>query len=159
MTGSQGPSREHALGLGGDLHAAAPPRGGPTGFQRSARHLSQLAGSGRAVAAVAAGGSVWLVVGASTGFPRWWELVVTIGLPIITLLMVVLLQHTQNHDSRATQLKLDELIRVNESATNRMMTVEDASPSDLDRIQDDFRGRSGEDEAPERMHSTTTRTC
>jgi low affinity Fe/Cu permease len=121
--------------------------------------LSQLAGSSGAAAAVAGSGAVWLAIGASAGFPRWWELVVTIGLPIITLLMVVLLQHTQNHDSRATQLKLDELIRVNEGATNRMMTVEDASPSDLDRIQDDFRGRSGEDEAQERMHSTTTRTC
>jgi hypothetical protein len=46
---------------------------------------------------------------------------------------------TQNHDARATQLKLDELIRVTEGATNRMMTVEDASPDDLDHIQDDFR--------------------
>ena len=89
-------------------------------------------------------GGIWLILGAATGFPRWWELVVTIGLPIITLLMVVLLQHTQNHDARATQLKLDELIRVTDGATNRMMTVEDASPTDLDRIQDDFRGQAGE---------------
>ena len=92
-------------------------------------------------------GCTWIAVGASTGFPRWWELVATIGLPIVTLLMVVLLQHSQNHDARATQLKLDELIRVADGATNRMMTVEDASPSDLDRIQADFRGQSGERQA------------
>lgn len=149
MTGGAVMSRESGHGPGGDRHVAAPPRGGPTGFQRSARRLSELAGSGGAAAAVTVAGGVWLVLGASSGFPRWWELVVTIGLPIITLLMVVLLQHTQNHDSRATQLKLDELIRVNDGTTNRMMTVEDASPGDLDRIQDDFRGQSGEGEAQE----------
>ena len=70
----------------------------------------------------------------------------------MTLLMIVLLQHTQNHDSRATQLKLDELIRVSEGATNRMMTVEDASANDLDRIQDDFRDQSGEGEAQRRTN-------
>jgi low affinity Fe/Cu permease len=143
---------DETSGAGWDTHAAAPARGGSTGFQRSARRLSQLAGSGGAAAAVTAAGCAWLVVGVSTGFPRWWELVVTIGLPIMTLLMIVLLQHTQNHDSRATQLKLDELIRVSEGATNRMMTVEDASANDLDRIQDDFRDQSGEGEAQQRRN-------
>ena len=55
--------------------------------------------------------SAWLVLGGLTDYPRWWELLVTAGVPFLTLLMVVLLQHTQNHDDRATQLKLDELIR------------------------------------------------
>lgn len=126
----------------GDTHAAAPPRSDSTRFQRLARRLSDRAGSGEAAATVAAAGLAWVVLGAVIDHPRWWELVVTVGLPIVTLLMVMLLQHTQNHDARATQLKLDELIRVSAHASNRMMTVEDASPSDLDRIQNDFRGQA-----------------
>ena len=56
--------------------------------------------------------------------------------------MLVLIQHTQSHDDRATQVKLDELIRATHGATNRMMTVEQASPEDLDRISDDFRSQA-----------------
>jgi len=120
-------------------HAATHLRGEETAYRRWAQRLSDGAGSGVAFGAVAALGLAWVALGAATDYPRWWELVVTVGMPIVTLLMIVLLQHTQNHDSRATQLKLDELIRVSEGATNRMMTVEDASPDDLDRIQEDFR--------------------
>ena len=95
----------------------------------------------------------WLVLGALTGYPRWWELLVTAGVPFVTLLMVVLLQHTQNHDDRATQLKLDELIRATHTATNRMMTVEDASRAHLDRIHDDFQAQA-ESVTPEVSDST-----
>ena len=77
-------------------------------------------------------------MGWATGFPRWWELVATAGVPFLTLLMVVLLQHTQNHDAQATQLKLDELIRSSRGASDRMMTVEKASGADLDRIHESF---------------------
>jgi low affinity Fe/Cu permease len=56
--------------------------------------------------------------------------------------MLVLIQHTESHNDRATQLKLDELIRASHGATNRMMTVEDASPQDLDKIQDAFRSEA-----------------
>jgi low affinity Fe/Cu permease len=110
-------------------HAAADIHNDETAYQRWARRLGEFAGSRGAAGAL----------GLAFRFPRWWELGITIGFPILTLLMMVLLQHTQNHDARATQLKLDELIRVTEGATNRMMTVEDASPDDLDHIQDDFR--------------------
>ena len=82
------------------------------------------------------------MLGAITDFPRWWELLATSGVPFLTLLMLVLIQHTQNHDDRATQLKLDELIRATHSATNRMMTVEDASRADLDRIHDNFQSQA-----------------
>lgn len=122
-----------------DGHAAAHLRNEDTFYQRWARRLGRFAGSRDAAGVVVAFAVLWTVTGAVTDFPRWWEVVVTVGFPIITLLMMVLLQHTQNHDSRATQLKLDELIRVTDGATNRMMTVEEASPDDLDHIQHDFR--------------------
>jgi low affinity Fe/Cu permease len=52
--------------------------------------------------------------------------------------MLVLIQHTQNHDDEAVQLKLDELIRANPEASNDMMRLEDASQSDLARIREAF---------------------
>jgi low affinity Fe/Cu permease len=123
-------------------HAAHDGRTRTPRFSRLAHRLTDFTGSGLAVALVVVAFVVWLGLGVATGYPRWWELVVTTGMPFLTLLMLVVIQHTQNHDDRATQLKLDELIRASEQATNRMMTVEDASGEDLDRIRADFRGRS-----------------
>ncbi len=80
----------------------------------------------------------WGVVGFLTDFPRWWELVMTIGVPVLALLMLIVVQHTQSHASLATQLKLDELIRASTRASNRMMTVEDASSADLQKIHTEF---------------------
>ncbi len=108
-----------------------------------AQRLTAAAGSGSAVIAVVVAFVVWMVIGIATDFPRWWELGATAGVPFLTLLMLVTIQHTQNHDDLATQLKLDELIRASHSATNRMMRVDDASPQDLDRIQTDFRLQAG----------------
>ncbi|MDP1819159.1 MAG: low affinity iron permease family protein [Acidimicrobiales bacterium] len=119
-------------------HAAATTRSKLTTFQRTAQRVTDGAGSPVAAAAVVLGWLAWLVAGAFVDFPRWWELVNTCGVPVVTLLMFVVLQHTQNHDARATQLKLDELIRAHDAATNHMMTVEDASAHDLDRIRQDF---------------------
>ena len=121
-----------------DRHAAEPSRGPSSFFQRIAGAATLASGSGWAALGVVVGGAAWTLVGWTAGFPRWWELVATAGVPFLTLLMVVLLQHTQNHDAQATQLKLDELIRSSEGASDRMMTVENASPADLDRIQDSF---------------------
>jgi len=103
-----------------------------------ARRATEASGSGRAALAVLAAGTGWTLLGWATGFPRWWELVATAGVPFVTLLMVVLLQHSQNHDAQATQLKLDELIRASVDASDRMMTVEKASAADLDRIHESF---------------------
>jgi low affinity Fe/Cu permease len=82
--------------------------------------------------------ALWAVLGAITKFPRWWELVMTIGVPAVALLLLVVVQHTQSHANRATHLKLDELIRATDQAANAMMVLEDASSVDLDRIKADF---------------------
>ena len=123
-------------------HAADDERTESRAFTRLAHRLTGATGSGVAAAGVLGGCGLWIVVGIAARFPRWWELCATVGLSFVTLLMLVMVQHTQNHNDRATQLKLDELIRASYGATNRMMTVEDASPQDLDRIQDDFRAQA-----------------
>jgi low affinity Fe/Cu permease len=135
----------------GDGHVAEQSRGDTGRFRRLARLIRSWTGSASAAVIVFGVVVAWLVLGALTSYPRWWELLVTAGVPFVTLLMVVLLQHTQNHDDRATQLKLDELIRASHTATNRMMTVEDASRAHLDRIHDDFQAQaeSAKPEAPD----------
>jgi low affinity Fe/Cu permease len=82
----------------------------------------------------------WAIVGVLTNFPRWWELVMTVGVPGVSLLLLTVVQHTQIHSNRVMQLKLGELIRASENATNRMITIEEASSSDLDRIHAEFSG-------------------
>jgi low affinity Fe/Cu permease len=125
-----------------DDHVAHESRSGSGLFRRVAKGLSARTGSATAAVLVVCGAVAWLALGVISGFPRWWELLVTGGVPLLTFLVVVLLQHTQNHDALAIQLKLDELIRATHGATNRMMTVEEASPEDLERIQADFRSQS-----------------
>ena len=62
----------------------------------------------------------------------------TVGVPAIALLLLVVVQHTQNHANRVTHLKLDELIRATDQAANAMMVLEDGSSTDLDRIKAEF---------------------
>src|SRR6476620_468358 len=68
---------------------------------------------------------VWLVTGPLFGFSDTWQLVINTGTTIVTFLMVFLIQHTQNRDSEAAQLKLDELIRAVKGANNSLLNLED----------------------------------
>ena len=111
-------------------------------FRRISQRLTDATGSPTAAVLVIGSAVLWLLIGGVTHFPRWWELIASAGVPFLTLLMVVMLQHTQNHDARATQLKLDELIRASREASNRMMAVEEASAEDLERIRKNFRGQA-----------------
>jgi low affinity Fe/Cu permease len=131
-----------------DSHPAATTQSQRGDFSRLARRLTDWTGSGWAAAVVLTTSLAWVAVGFAVNFTRWWELSATVGLPALTLLMLVLVQHTQNHNNRANQLKLDELIRATEGAHNQMMSVEDASREDHNRIQANFRNQSGSPEAP-----------
>jgi low affinity Fe/Cu permease len=68
---------------------------------------------------------IWAVSGAAFHYSDTWQLIINTGATIITFPMVFLIQNTQNRDTTAIQLKLDELIRANENAHNRMMKLED----------------------------------
>jgi low affinity Fe/Cu permease len=114
----------------------------PRRFSLTSRLLTRWVGSLRWVLTLFAAGTAWLVVGAISEFPRWWELVVTVGLPFLTLLVLALVQHSQNHDSNAIELKLDELLASLESPSDAMIRIEEASEQDLERLQDHFGERS-----------------
>src|SRR3954453_20692934 len=66
---------------------------------------------------------VWAITGPVFGFPDTWQLVINTGTTIVTFLMVFLIQNTQNRDTEALQLKIDELIRVTERARNRLINL------------------------------------
>ena len=128
------------------VHAAEGISRQPGPFARAARHITMLTGSLWSVAAVAAGLAAWLAAGWALGFPRSWELVATVGLPVLTLVLLIAVQHTQNHDDRAIQLKLDEVIRALEGASNSMIRVDEGSREDLEHVRDHFREHVRPDE-------------
>ena len=123
-------------------HQAEGITGDPRRFSRTSRRLTGWVGSLRWVLTLTAVGIVWVVVGVITGFPRWWELVLTMGFPFLTLLLLALVQHSQNHDSNAIELKLDELLMSLDAPSNAMVRIEEASEDDLRMLQDHFGERS-----------------
>jgi low affinity Fe/Cu permease len=82
---------------------------------------------------------VWAATGPIFNYSETWQLVINTGTTIITFLMVFLIQHAQNKDMRALQLKLNELIAAVEGASNRLIDVEDLSDSELDHLYSRFK--------------------
>jgi low affinity Fe/Cu permease len=80
----------------------------------------------------------WAATGPLFNYSDTWQLIINTGTTIITFLMVFLLQNTQSRDTAAIQLKLDELIRANENARNTMLSLEDLTEGQLDRLKAAF---------------------
>ncbi len=78
---------------------------------------------------------VWAISGPLFHFSDTWQLVINTGTTIVTFLMVFLIQNTQNRDSSAIQIKLDELIRAIEGAHNALMDLEELTQSEIDQIR------------------------
>ncbi len=78
---------------------------------------------------------VWGLTGPIFGFSDTWQLVINTGTTIVTFLMVFLIQNTQNRDSEAIQVKLDELIRAMEGAHNGLLNLEELDEKELDLIR------------------------
>ncbi len=83
--------------------------------------------------------AVWAITGPIFGFSDTWQLVINTGTTIVTFLMVFLIQNTQNRDSEAIQVKLDELIRSIDGAHLALLDLEELDDKDLDRICSDYR--------------------
>ena len=77
----------------------------------------------------------WSLAGPLFGFSDTWQLVVNTATTIITFLMVFLIQNTQNHDTEAIQLKLDELIRATQGAHNAMLRLEEMDDEQVERYR------------------------
>ena len=81
---------------------------------------------------------VWALTGPAFGYSDTWQLVINTGTTIVTFLMVFLIQNTQNRDTQAMHLKLDELIRAVEQARTELVDLEDLSDDELQRLQRQF---------------------
>jgi low affinity Fe/Cu permease len=107
-------------------------------FDRLAHATARWAG--RPVSFILAAGVIlaWVVTGPIFGFSDTWQLVINTGTTIVTFLMVFLIQNTQNRDTLAIQLKLDELIRATEGAKNQLIDLEDETEDKLEEVKREF---------------------
>jgi low affinity Fe/Cu permease len=103
-----------------------------------ARAITTFAGSTTAFLLALGIIVVWALVGPLFGFSDTWQLVVNTGTTIVTFLMVFLIQRTQNKDSLAIQLKLNELVAALQGASNRLVNVEDLSEAELQSLHRHF---------------------
>jgi low affinity Fe/Cu permease len=104
-------------------------------FNHFAKLTSRTAGHPQAFGLALAVVLIWAVTGPIFGFSDTWQLVINTGTTIVTFLMVFLIQNTQNRDSVAMQIKLDELIRALKGAHNEMVDLEEMSEEELEQMK------------------------
>ncbi|WP_113654771.1 low affinity iron permease family protein [Pedobacter namyangjuensis] len=104
-------------------------------FERFANIATTFTGSSPAFIAAVLIVLLWAVSGPLFNYSQTWQLVINTGTTIITFLMVFLIQKSQNKDSKAIQLKLNELIAANTLASNRMVDIEELSEAELDQLR------------------------
>jgi low affinity Fe/Cu permease len=102
-----------------------------TSFDRFASAVTRWGGSPAAFCLALLLVMVWAALGPVFRFSENWQLVINTGTTIITFLMVFLIQQSQNKDSVAVHLKLNELLAANRAASNRMIGIEDLGEQDL----------------------------
>ena len=112
--------------------------GASSRFAHIANRVSLLAGNYKTFGLMLAIVLVWAISGPLFKFSTTWQLVINTGTTIVTFLMVFLIQNTQNRDSLAVHLKLDEIIRAIDAADDRMMRAEDETDEDLADMKEQY---------------------
>ncbi|MCU1380298.1 MAG: putative rane protein [Acidimicrobiales bacterium] len=112
-------------------------------WTRLSQAITDFTGSGKALISLLALVVAWLVWGAATGWGRAWELVMFAGAPVLTLVLVIFLQHAQNRESQATLLKLNELLLTLERPSNDVVAAETKSDEELERLAVGHREAAG----------------
>ena len=115
-----------------------------------AQTTAKAAGSSAAFSAICLVTLAWLISGPIFHWSDTWQLVINTVTNIVSMLMVFLIQNTQNRESAALQLKVDELLRASKGAQNAFINLEELNEQDLDRIKERYaalaehaRGKSG----------------
>ncbi|QKJ32897.1 low affinity iron permease family protein [Mucilaginibacter mali] len=103
-------------------------------FERFSNWATAATGSSAAFIIAAATVVVWAVTGPLFHYSETWQLVINTGTTIVTFLMVFLIQKSQNKDSKAIHLKLNELLASHEGTSNRMVNIEDLTEAELDHL-------------------------
>jgi low affinity Fe/Cu permease len=120
----------------------APHSTAATRFGQFANTTASLSGKPAAFLLAATVVGIWAITGPVFHYSDTWQLVINTGTTIITFLMVFLIQHTQNRDTIALQLKLDVLILATGTANNAVACIEDAPEETLEAIKEDVRKRA-----------------
>jgi low affinity Fe/Cu permease len=106
-----------------------------TFVNKAARHVAFLAGKPITIAAAAVSIALWVAAGPFAGYSEAWQLTINTATTIITFLMVFIIQNSQNRDSIAVQIKLNELLRSQANAKNILFDLEELSEEELLHIQ------------------------
>ena len=107
-------------------------------FRIFARRTSEVLGTAWAFVIAIAVIVIWAATGHIFHYSDTWQLIINTGTTIVTFLMVFLIQNTQNRDSKAVSLKLDELIRAVGPARNHLVDIERLSDQELKKLQQEF---------------------
>jgi low affinity Fe/Cu permease len=118
-----------------DIPKTAPKKTFRAHFENLATHITKITGSSTAFLIALAIILVWGLTGPVFHYSDTWQLVINTGTTIITFLMVFVIQQSQNKDSLAIQLKLNELIAAEERASNRLVNVEDLTQDELETLK------------------------
>jgi low affinity Fe/Cu permease len=104
-------------------------------FEKIAGRITR--GTGSPLAFIIASGLIiaWLISGPLFGYSDTWQLIINTSTTIITFLMVFVIQHSQNKDTMALQLKLNELIASHDKASNRLIDIEDLTDDELVQLK------------------------
>ena len=123
-------------------------------FARFARWAAHQLGRSVAFALAFLTIILWAATGPFFGWSDTWQLVINTGTTIVTFLMVFVIQNTQNRDTAAIHLKLDELIRVNKAARNSLMSMEEQSESEVEEVKSAFVDLAAAERPPPRVEKT-----
>ena len=107
-------------------------------FAQFARWVERQVGRSSTFLLAIAAVVIWAASGPVFGWSDTWQLVINTATTIVTFLMVFVIQNTQTRNTQAMQLKLDELIRVNEMARNSLINLEEMSEADVERMKAAF---------------------
>jgi low affinity Fe/Cu permease len=108
-------------------------------FRKISSKVSAIAGKGATFVFAILLIVAWLLSGPFFNFSDTWQLVINTTTTIITFCMVFLIQNTQNRDSKAMHLKLDELIKVSKAARNSLIEIEEDTDEEIEKIETEFK--------------------
>lgn len=113
-------------------------------YMRFAKATARFSGRPRTFSLAVGVILAWIVTGPVFGFSDTWQLVINTGTTIVTFLMVFLIQNTQNRDTEAIQVKLDELIRATKGAHNALLDLEELEEGKLDAFRTKYEALAAE---------------
>jgi len=123
-------------------------------FEKFSNWATKFTGSPIAFLAATTLVIVWAATGPFFNYSETWQMIINTGTTIVTFLMVFLIQKAQNKDSKAIQIKLNEIIASNEKASNRIVDIEDLSEKELDQLHLYYEKLADLAEEDQKIHSS-----